>query len=48
MLQTLGFSRGKSAVYNYDAEPGRYVLTLKYIGPDWLVPVKRDIVVIVK
>jgi len=48
VLETLGFSRGKSAVYNYDADPGRYVLTLKYIGPDWLVPVTRDIVVIVR
>jgi hypothetical protein len=48
VLRTLGFSRGKSAVYDYVAEPGRYTLTLKYVGPDWLVPATRDIVVIVK
>jgi len=48
VLRTVGFSRGKSAVYDYDAEPGRYTLTLKYIGPDWLVPATRDVVVIVK
>ena len=48
VLRTLGFTRTKSAVYDYVAEPGRYTLTLKYIGPDWLVPVTRDIVVVIK
>jgi len=47
-LRTLGFSRGKSAVYDYVADPGRYTLTLKYIGPDWLAPARRDVVVVVK
>ena len=48
VLRTLGFNRSKSAVFNYVAKPGRYTLTLKYVGPDWLVPVTRDVVVVVK
>jgi len=48
VLRTLGFTRRKSAVYDYVAEPGRYTLTLKYDGPDWLVPATRDVVVVVK
>jgi hypothetical protein len=48
VLRTLGFTRGKSAVYDYDAEPGKYTLRLKYVGPDWLVPVTRDVVVVIK
>ena len=48
VLRTLGFTRSKSAVYDYVAEPGRYTLTLKYVGPDWLVPATRDVVVVVK
>ncbi len=48
VLRTLGFTRTKSAVYDYVAEPGRYTLTLKYVGPDWMVPATRDIVVVIK
>ena len=48
VLRTVGFSRGRQALYDYEAEPGRYTLTLKYVGPDWLTSATRDIIVIVK
>lgn len=43
-LHTVRLSRTTAVPYVFRADPGRHVLTITYVGPDWLVPVTREVI----
>jgi hypothetical protein len=48
LLKSLPLSLTAPAIYDFDAKPGAYALTLTYVGPAWMVQTKKTITVQVR
>jgi surface antigen len=48
MLKSLPLSPSALTVYDFDAKPGAYALTLTYVGPAWMAQTRKTITIHVK